>query len=33
MKKNMKQKINKLLKKRCFSESATFDQKYKNNIN
>ena len=33
MKKNMKQKINKLLKEHYFNESATSDQKRKNNIN
>ena len=32
-KKNMKRKIDKLLKKRYFNEFATFDQKRKNNIN
>ena len=29
----MKRKIDKLSKKRCFNEFATFDQKRKNNIN
>ena len=33
MKKNMKRKVNKSLKKRCFNEFATFDQKRKNNMN
>ena len=33
MKKNTKRKINKLSKKRRFSESATSDQKRRNNIN
>ena len=33
MKKNMKRKIDKLLKRRHFNESATSDQKRKNNIN
>ena len=33
MKKDIKRKIDKLSKKRCFSEFATFDQKCKNNIN
>ena len=33
MKKNMKRKIDKLSKRRRFSEFATFDQKHKNNMN
>ena len=33
MKKNMKRKIDKSLKRRRFNESATFDQKRKNNMN
>ena len=33
MKKNMKRKVDKLLKERCFSEFAIFNQKRKNNMN
>ena len=33
IKKSTKRKVNKSSKKRCFSESATFDQKRKNNMN
>ena len=33
MKKNMKRKVDKSSKKRHFSESATFNQKRKNNMN
>ena len=33
MKKNIKRKVNKSSKKRCLSESTTFNQKHKNNMN
>ena len=33
MKKSTKRKIDKSLRKRCFSEFATFNQKRKNNMN
>ena len=33
MKKNMKRKVDKSSKKRCFSEFTTFDQERKNNMN
>ena len=33
MKKNIKRKMNKSLKRRCFNEFAIFNQKHKNNMN